>query len=303
MGKSPPMKVVFDTNVFRDIQRGTITPADVRRASKRLASGDEGFLSPLALIELGSHINDDEKADFDRYHGALKAAVNLCRYALTDPEAILREQVFKVPPDSGRLAATETLDICQRIAAATSYNDLVTGQVMQWEGALARVSYNAECLKNFREDYEAEYVIEMHNSVVGLVCPDWKTKRAAAKMANIDDPEIRNKVVAFLDSLEFQNSFYKLQAERAGVTLIGESMWDNDAFGRMKYFFEAYRWILKAIVQSGYNPEKNKNDYNDVHYLLYLADPNMVLVSRDGGIARKVAHSSRVMTFADWLAS
>jgi hypothetical protein len=296
------MKALFDTNVFRDIQRGKITADAVARAKERLANGDQGLLSPLSLIELGSHITEEEKDKFERFHVALRAAHDLCSAALPDPEAVLRDRVFGALPDGRGLAPGETLEMTRLIAQASSYDELVKGQVTMWQGVLARVSYNAGYLRQFREDYEDQYVEDMHQWVVGLVCPDWKGQRAAGKMAYLDNPEVRTKLLAFLDSDDFKKQFFALQAARAGVHLSPDAEWDEDAFLRMKPFFDAYLWILKKVVDSGYNPAKNKNDYNDIHFLLYLSDPDLVLVTRDGGTARKVAGHDRVMTFEEWLA-
>ncbi len=296
------MNVVFDTNVFRDIQRGAISESDVVRAEKRLES-DQGLLSPLSLIELGSHICEEEKGRFDRYHVAIQAARRLCRGALPDPEAVLRRQVFQAPPDGRGLQPAEVIDIASLIAAARSYDELVRGQATRWQGALSRVSFNAGFLKQFREDYEAQYIEDMHRHVVDVVCPDWREKRDRGEMANLGDQATRRRLVEYLESEPFRRQFFLLQAERVGVFLIGKSAWDDRAFQRLAPFFNAYLWILKTIINSGYNPEKNKNDFNDIHFLIYLSDPEMTLVSGDGGIARKTAGSGRVMTFLDWLRS
>lgn len=296
------MKIVFDTNVFRDVQRGTISNADMARADERLKR-ELGFVSPLSLIELGSHICEEERTRFDLYHQAIQAARRLCRQALPDPEVTLRERVFGAPRDENRgLSPTETMEILRLISMASSYEDLVQGQITQWQGAHARVSYKSEYLKKFREDYESKYIEDMHEHVLEVVCPDWKHKRSQGKMANLEDPDLRKHLVDYLGSDEFRRQFFWLQAERAGVHLIGESMWDKAAFERLAPFFDAYHWILQAMINSGYNPQKNKNDFNDIHFLLYLSDPDMILVSSDGGIARK-ASSTRVMTFTSWLAS
>lgn len=296
------MKALFDTNVFRDIQRGNIDADAVARAKERLANGDQGLLSPLSLIELGCHITEAAKDKFDRFHVALKAASDLCSAALPDPEAVLRERVFGAAPDGRGLSAEETLDITRLIARANSYDDLVNGQTTVWQGVPARVSFNAGHLKKFRENYEAQYVEDMHEWVVGVVCPDWKEKRATGKMAVLDDEEVRKNLLGFLGSVDFMKQFFALQAARVGVQLAAGAEWDESAFARMKPFFDAYLWILKNIATAGYNPAKNKNDYNDIHFLLYLSDPEVVLVTRDGGTARKVGGHGRVMTFEEWLA-
>lgn len=295
------MKLLFDTNVFRDIQRGTISATHLARAKSLLNSEDQGFLSPLSLIELGSHINDDEKANFEQFRAALNAACELCSDALPDPDQVLRHSIFGAKPDHG-LQPEDTLKIARMIAEAPSYDLLVNGQITTSNGVTTRSSYQPELLKQFREAYEKQYVEGMHNHVVSLFCPDWEEKRATGRMAKIDNPETMKSVSSYLESDEFKKYFIEQQADRVNVTLPAGFEWEK-LFSRMKPFFDAYVWILRAIAQSGYNPQKNKNDCNDIDFLLYLSDPDLRLITRDGGISRKIGDSERVMTFEAWLAS
>lgn len=301
------MRIIFDTNVYRDAQRGLISEKDIERAIRKLQAGrHSGCISPLNLIELGSHIQDDERNDFEVYRDAFRTAVRLCKQAVIDPETFLRSEIFRYPVDGMGLAPDETLQISRAIAAASCYEELVQGQTMQWNGVLSRVSFHAGYLNKFRTDYEAQYIADMFDNIVSIAVPDHQERRAAGRMANIDDPVLRARVLEFINSTEFQVVFFGAQAARVGVALFGEltecdkqSMIKIDAFGR------AYRWILSKIVEAGYNPGKNKNDYNDIHFLLYLAADDVLLITRDSGIARKVTNSSpqgtRILTFEEWL--
>lgn len=301
------MRFLFDTNVFRDIQRRRIKEIDVARIEEKLkAGGHIGCISPLTLIELGGHIRDEERSDFVMFRDAFRAVTRLCQQAVHDPETFMRLEVFLHPVDGMGLDPAETLQICQAIASADTFEGLIGGQIIPWMGVLAKVSFQAGYLDKFRTEYEAQYMADMLEHVVSTVVPDHLERRAAGKIPYIDDPSLRAKVLSFIDSDVYQSVFYRLQAARVGVALIGEqSAWDVSAMAKLDAFGRAYRWILRRIVESGYNPAKNKNDFNDLHLLIYLAANDLHLITDDRGIARKVGvaspQSARILTIQEWL--
>lgn len=60
MPVQPEKRYVLDTNVFRDVQRGDITQSEAEEVGGNLSQGrGVGFVSPISLIEVGSHIGQD----------------------------------------------------------------------------------------------------------------------------------------------------------------------------------------------------------------------------------------------------
>lgn len=303
------MKILFDTNIFRDIQRKKINSNQIQKAKEKIHKHSwQAVISPLTLIELGSHINDDENDFYERYRVAFEAIVDICNSTLPDPEVFMRKKIFNHPIDSNQgLSPEETLNICRFIATTKKYEDLTNGKIMTWNDIPSRIILKTGYLKQFRDEYEQQYISDMQNFVLDRIVPNHNSIRANGMMPCIKDKNILTSFNKFIDSVEFENTFYKFQAVRVNVLLIGSdfsSVWDKNVKAKLSDYCSAYKWIIKKIAEAGYNPIKNKNDYNDIHFLIYLADSTLCFVTHDGGILNKIdgmPNASRVINFQEWL--
>jgi len=303
------MKILFDTNIFLDVQRGKITQQQVATARQKMASlSAYGCVSPLSLVELGSHICDEEKDKYESYRRAFEAITQLCDLALLDPEMFMRREIFAHPIGEYGLSPEDTLKISQVIAQTRDYDRLADGQVTMWGNILSRVFIKTGYLKQFREKYEMQYVQDMEEHVLAILTPDHKEIREGGGLPNVSDQNLRTKFAWFLESDDFEDVFYRFTAIRVNVCLLGTTLnseWDRQAKEKLADYCAAYKWILRKIAEAGYNPEKNKNDFNDIHFLVYLADPQLTFVTHDGGIVRKIEkapHKERIQSFTEWIA-
>jgi hypothetical protein len=299
------MKTLFDTNIFRDVQRGTITKEQVLVARKKVQGN--GYVSPLSLVELGSHVCEEEKGEYETYRRAFEAITELCDHALADPEMFMRKEVFNHPTGGHGLSPEDTMRVAALIAQTKQYERLAAGQVTLWGDTPARVLLNTGYLKQFRDKYETRFLADMEDHVFSNLLPNHKAERAAGRMPHLSDPALLTKFKAFLNSPQFEDLFFLITATRVNVLLLGtkfDSEWDLAAKSKLADYFAAYRWILSKIAEAGYNMEKHKNDYNDVHFLVYLADPCLTFVTHDGGISQKVGDApskARILSFSDWI--
>ena len=146
------MKVLFDTNIFRDVQRGRISADQVKQARRKItAASAQSCVSPLTLVELGSHVCDEEKTHYEKYRCAFEAITALCDTALADPEMFMRREVFGAPLGQYGLSATDTLRIIRLIAKTPRYTTLRKGQVTLWGPTPSRVFLKTGYLKQFRD--------------------------------------------------------------------------------------------------------------------------------------------------------
>lgn len=298
------MKVLFDTNIFLDIQRGTISENEVNEAKRYLEKIHAvACFSPLSLIELGSHFRFEEKIKFDFYHGAFKAIIKLCDIALTDHEAFMSKEVFNYQLHES-LRPDETMDFCKLIADATSYDDLIKPKIKSWNGTRSEIKFDAEFLFCLRTNYEKQYLDDMNNHVIPVLVPDFAEKKAAG---SFKDRELLKKTQKYIDSYEFEKMIYESQATRFGISLPNpkDIAYHQAAMEKIKAFSFAYKAVLKKIVESGYNFENNKNDYNDINFLSYLTDKEIMFVTNDQKMILKIDNSchqlKRIKIFKEWL--
>jgi hypothetical protein len=299
------LKIIFDTNVFIDIQEGILTPAELSIAKRKIdESQSHGYISPLSIFELGSHL----ECNFSYYRDTFHHAVDLCHYAMAEPEVFMMKHLFCYSStDYIGLNPTEMYPLCQEVSTAASLSDLKGTRRIRWDGVWTDGELNVEYFKDFREQYENKYIENMNRIIVQFI-PDFDAKKNMGRLACMSKGPLRDNVLKFVESDQFRAMFIKVMAERCKVTLLEPSItseWERAAATKIDAFIHAYKWITRKVLESGYNITKNKNDYNDIHFLIYLADPEVLFVTQDQRILDKIPDSceqkKRIMLFIDWL--
>lgn len=297
--------VYFDTNVFRDVKRGKISQTEWSRFLSKCSSQNiRCYFSPISLIEVASHINEGNKSQFDYYKDILRIMYDSCKENfLDDPDTFIRRKLTRgINIDSREV---EWSEICRIIAKTDSYDTLTTGQIVRLKWKRARVIFKADYLRRFREEYESEYVSNMLENVIDIVHPQYREFKLENKFAKVQDPKLRKELVKFLYGDEFRYEFLKSVYWRAGVTLLGDmdkNIFDSNSIVSLRAFFSAYQWILKNIIEAAYNFEKQKNDYNDIHLLIYLFNINFNFITNDNHLKNKVEdceQKKRIMKFGE----
>lgn len=297
--------VYFDTNIFYDVKQGKISDKDWRMFLTKCSSNNiRCYFSPISFVEIASHINNEEKAEFDYFKDILRIMHNSCgKNYLDDPDTFLRRLLAKgVNVDFRKV---EWGELCRIIAETDTFETLTTGQIVRLKWQRARVIFKAEYLKRFREEYEQEYVSNMLTNVINTVHPQYKELKLGKKLANVKDAKLRKELVKFIDGDEFRQEFLRSVYWRAGVGLVGDigkNPVDCNSIESLYAFFSAYKWILKNIFEAGYNIEKQKNDYNDIHLLIYLASEQFLFITHDNHLRGKVGdctQKKRILKFQE----
>jgi hypothetical protein len=288
---APPtaQAVLFDTNVLRDLQRGRLDRALVRRATDRLTDGSvRGFFSPLTLLELGSHFTDDERRDFPRYQGALRAARRLGLHALPSPETFLRAALASAEPAPRHLSPTatnetngpsETDRLTRLLAGARSYEELVYGQRITWAGVRQRVAFVPGSWRTLRDEGEAHFVNSLDEMRRRLACLEPTTLLERLRQA----PSRR--------------AFERAQRRHHGLVEKGPETATSPC---LEPLFRGWSSIVEQLVAGHYDPRREVNDHHDLGLLAYLAAPGMTLVTSDRGFTDKLGATTRIQTFEGW---
>jgi hypothetical protein len=278
--------LLFDTNVLRDLQRGRIDARLARRAAERLAAGPvRGCFSPLTLLELGSHFTDDERRHFPRYQGALRAALTLGLHALPEPATFLRATLTATEGSlaHAQLAGTaerrETWRLTQLLARARSYEELVYGQRVGWDGVRRRVAFLPGSWRARRDEGERTFVKSLDEMRHLLASRD-RTSLA---------PELRAE--------PSRTAFERVQRARLGLPAPAPDAATSPGFAPL---FRGWVAIVERLLEGTYDPSSDRNDHHDLGLVTYLADPSLTLVTNDRGFADKLGENARVVDFDTW---
>lgn len=299
------MDYYFDTNIFRRYADGTITESILQEfidLSSRL--NRKCFTTPVTVVELGSHLTELEAARFEVFKKSISGINTLCRGAvLPEPDALLRKLFLgidlKIPEEDSWAI------FCDLVCRAKTLDDLTTtGIEFKKGGKRFRGRIDSSVLPKFREDYEGRFISAMWSHVIPSTSPNYAEYKNAGHSGGIKDEEARKEIIKFIWSNQFGKYFFDTIAERCGALLIGDSQDTvelQSVLKRLCAFESAYRWILAKIAEAGYNFEKKKNDYADIHFLIYLLNENLIFVTNDNHlydkVSEKCAQRSRIMTF------
>lgn len=166
-----------------------------------------------------------------------------------------------------------------------------------------RRSGNVVQIATYREQYEHQYVRDMLN-VVRQLNPRYDEQVLSGAVAALPKPE-QQSLRAFFASPEWNGVFMAIIAYRGGTGVVpAEAGRLGVAMQKCRYFKLAYETLGISMFCDGARPNlKRKNDYNDIHQLLYVNDFTQdIIVSEDGGPMSKVGiPAGRVLSFKDFL--
>lgn len=288
---------ILDTNAaYYLADPARTSPDQLARLHEKAASGrlDVG-LPPITVLELSSRIVE-QPAWFERVKSAAVAVLELRPAPLPDPEQRMREILENV--DLARQTYQHWSLILQTIASAPTAAELQSG--FDDYATATRRSANVVHLATYREDYEKQYVDDMLK-LVREVNPKYDQQVIRNHMAKLPASE-QDALRSFFHSPEWTGAFLAMLAYRGGTGVIPR---DEGKLAvvvqKVRYFRLAYESLGISMFCNGARPNlKRKNDYNDIHQLLYVNDfTSDVLVSEDAAVS--AAGAAKVMTFTDFL--
>jgi len=295
--------IYFDTNFFYNLIEEKIEDDEQIELAKFITENKIKFYyTPITFTEITSHINGEEKGKFEYYRNTLIMIKNLCGSSILENPDYILATILKVPPPKRKNneSPSELNKVRDLICKAKDYEELIEGQHLYWDGRLSIVKYQEDVVKNFRADYEAGWITDMYKFIVNAVNPRYFKRLKGGKTPRVTDMNLRQQLLDFLDSIEFKRAFVDASFCKAmnlpQKTLIGQLSEQNvnEIINSLSAYFTAYKTIIRKIVEEGYNVEKNKNDFNDLHFLIYLGLGNHVqFISYDNRLKEKTKGSNQ----------
>ena len=293
----------FDTNIFRSVAEGELGEDQIRRFLSALQSTDDCQVSPITIVELASHLNDLEKDKYPKYQAAFAAIELICKgRILPGPDSFLVKHLFSIESHED---VSNWDYFIRRILESKSLLELDSKVVeADLDGTRYLKKLSTEVLVNFREDYENNFLNDMVQHVIPHSNPGYSMTKTGVR----DEP-LRKKLLSLVDSKVFKRQFLEglmIRVQRLSLSSIELS--DDDVEKKIEgigAFFTAYRTILRRIISTGYNYIEKKNDYADIHFLVYLMNPNFVFITHDQRLKNlvddKCEQKGRIKSFEEAL--
>jgi predicted nucleic acid-binding protein len=291
---------ILDTNaVYYLINPDWTSSAQLARLHERAASGKlRVAIPPITILELASRVVE-EPDWFAAVQSAAKAALELRPLSLPDPEQRMREITEGV--DLAQKVHAHWLEILATMAKAPTLDALRQG--FDDYTTATRRSANVVDLAKYRDEYERQYLLEM-GSLVRAINPKYEEQVQKGGMTKLSKEECES-LRKFFVSPEWGVTFLSMLASRGGTGVIPtEAGKMGVVVAKAKYFQDAYEGLCLSMFCDGARPNlKRKNDYNDIHQLLYLNEySGDVLVSEDAGVLVKAGGpKGKVISFKEFL--
>ncbi len=306
--------IYFDTNFFDNVIKGVITKKDLSELKSFIEDNNiKPYYSPISFTEIASHISREERDQFTHYKSVLNLIKDVCvNNILENPDHVLAT-LLKVPPPARKEGEgpAELNKVRDLICSAKAYDELVAGKICYWNGMLAKVKINEDYVKNFREDYEVAWVSDMYKFVLNVVNPLYLKRLRRGKSPRVTNKTHREQLIKFLDGIEFKKAFIDASFCKAmnlpEASLVGhlDERELAELIKPLSAYFTAYKTIIKWIIERGYGIMKNKNDFNDLHFLMYLGLGDHVrFISYDDKLKEKIigcSQEKQVMKINDLL--
>jgi predicted nucleic acid-binding protein len=276
------------------------TPARLARIQERAEAGDLEFgLSPITVLELASRVAEEPNW-FDRVREAARTLVSLRPKSLPDPEQRMREIMEDV--DLARQSYAQWPAGLETIASAPDVHALQTG-FRDWTTATRR-SVNVLELREYRDEYERQYIIDM-GDLVHAFNPAYEDQVRRGVQTRLERDEQASFEV-FLGASEWTDVFLAMMAHRGtvGSGIPQDAAKVAVALRKAKYFKLGFEQLTRSMFIDGARPNlRRANDYNDIHQLLYVSEfTGDILVSEDAGVLARVgAADGKVISFRQFL--
>ena len=273
----------FDANIFRSINDDKCNELRQLATSKKVKC----TCPPRVMMELLSHINSDEKADFKRYQAAFRRQRKICSNCILPYSEDVLADYFgldrplrKVTPLEDFIEARDQIidskgydELSQKILRV---EEMVSGQEMPFENYW----------RDFRKKYESAWVD---------IILSW-----ANDVISSGDDE---KTIKELYTLESKWSFLNMMIQIAGGKCANELSPSrvDELIKPIEAHFSAFMTVLEGNIKRQYSPKRLKNDWNDLVLLRYLGLEDHFFITDDKNLRDKVDDScdqkKRILTF------
>ena len=272
---------------------------DHRRCFEKIAQADLGLLrySELVIVEhmLGSHgvpqgVVSQEQQIYTVFRSVPDFVLTYCK-----SESDLRN-VFDVNKNNCPRSVRNLID------SQRTLKSCVVTVAQAKEGPWYRLTFDLTLINEFRKRYEERWLYVMR-LMREIVMTDLTQRAERIGKSQLD----RQSVIDFFRSNDFVALFAEATLDRAAGFVYDTQgpFWrtrgaanKDEMIGkirRLDAFYEFYKRMIIAEITGG----SQKNDHNDLHQLVYLAD-GFYFITNDRRLQRRVASSSQghmVMSF------
>lgn len=300
---------IFDTNAAYYLTDRTFTTTEQLARLHELAEANQLQigLPPITVLELASRIGEEPNW-FARVKETAAALMNLKPTPLPDPEQRMREITENI--ELARQSYQHWLQLIDTIARAPDLDRLRTG--FDDYATATRRSGNVAHIATYRASYEKQYVDDMLQ-LVKQINPEYDTQllreETTGKQVVTSLPQNEQDALrAFFSSPEWIAMFVATLASRGGSGVVPTDQGKLSVIlKKAAYYRRAYESLCISMFCDGRRPSlKRKNDYNDIHQLLYVnefADGDQVVSEDDGPCRRAGQADGKVITYKEFLAA
>jgi hypothetical protein len=291
---------IFDTNIFGDLQRGSISQDAWRRVRKK-APGRGWPLSSVTALELLAAVDAAPAAGFLDVKQRISSAYSMCNgRILEDPRMLLCKEILRIPFPADQMAPAggaieREMDVVRRgnsreqllkgipfkgrhvkMNATSAITQVMAGPKRNWKSAVEKMA--DEYYPAWREYFKS----------TGKRIPPEKKK------------ELKPRSTWQPQRAEFIKSLIQWLHANETQVLVEELCKRFDAV------LEFTTFISREFLIGNYSLEQHDSDVFDMFQLQYLAMDRFVIVTNDPDLVHRTQHShqaSRIMSFDQFLST
>lgn len=254
-------------------------------------------IPPVSVIEILSRLYE-EPSLFEKIKKSCEIVLSFKPKSIPDPNEmmirILKNEILELV--NGTINWNHYL---KTITLAKDFSEL-NGKIVALGSGVSR-EIKLEMISDFRQEYETDYIKEMV-SLAKRFNPDFDRQSLLEKPTKLSSTE-QVALNTFLNTTDWTSEIRNLVSTRAKRVLPRDL---STIDSRIKYFRLGYEYLIKKMFCNGAYPNlKKKNDYNDLHQLIYVNDQTRdQIISDDKGVLQTIGKSSgKVISLSDFLSA
>jgi len=291
---------IFDTNIFGNLQRGSISQDDWRRVCQK-APGRGWPLSSVTGLELLAALDAAPAADFLDVKQRISAAYSMCRgRILEDPRMLLCKEILRIPFPADQIAPAgniikRQMDVVRR---SNSLEQLLKGIPYK----LRHVKMNAtsaitQVMAGPKKDWKTSV-----EKMADEYYPAWREhfKNTGKRIPPDKKRELKPRLTwkpQYAESIK--NLIQWLHADETPVLV-------DELCKRFDAVLEFTIFVAREFLIGNYSLEEHHSDVFDMYQLQYLAMDRFVIVTTDPDLVHRTHHShqaSRILTFDQFIST
>jgi hypothetical protein len=294
------LQAIFDTNIFGDIQDGTISARDWRFLLKH-RPGHGWPLSIVTAAELLAGLPDVSPEQFRKAKGQIELACKISkgRIPLEEPRFLLCKEVLGIPfPEKlERLPPELVADHMKVVRCAKSAIDIRKGRVPV--PRLLTKGYGHKGFAGFDASVIAELLggdgspkkewVQRLETFASDIYPEWREhfKATGQRLPDALRSTIESVSVWYGERERFPETILEWLETSPTPDLLAK------VAKRLDAVFEFTLFVDREFLLRRYNPEKHDSDVYDQFQLRYLAMDRFVIVTQDADLFTRTARSSQ----------